>query len=215
MRIRSLARPIAMQEHGHVLTEDDRRELLRIARSALREYFRSGRSPPGLPHQPSLLAPAAVFVTLHSVDPRSGAPGQTGQLELRGCIGGVTPSQPLYRAVQQMAVAAATRDRRFDPVAPHELAALQIEISVLGAFRETRDPADIVIGRDGLSVETNEARGLLLPQVASEHGWDAETFLAHTCLKAGLAEDAWRDVTTLVQAFTAEVFHEPVPPTQS
>ena len=186
--------------YPHVLAADEQRELLRIARATLREHARTGRFPPGKPHRETLLAPAAVFVTLHAGD------------QLRGCIGTTTPSEPIYRAVQEMVIAAATRDPRFPPVAPDELAAIEIEISVLGPLRKIAGVADIVIGRDGLVVEGRGHRGLLLPQVAVESGWTAQAFLERTCQKAGLPRDAWQGGDLELFVFPTQVFSEAAPP---
>jgi AmmeMemoRadiSam system protein A len=188
--------------YAHALADDEKRELLRIARATLREHGYSGRIPPGKPHRESLTLPAAVFVSLHR--------GKA----LRGCIGGVEATTPIYRAVQEMAIAAATRDPRFGPVEPDELEHLVIEISVLGASRVVRSPADIVIGQDGLRVEVGGQRGLLLPQVAVDAGWDPATFLARTCVKAGLGEDAWQQPDAAVHAFGAQVFSDHTHPPQ-
>jgi len=182
--------------YAHVLADDEKRELLRIARATLREHAFSGRIPPGKPHRESLTTPAAVFVSLHR--------GKA----LRGCIGTVEPNQPLYRAVQEMAIAAATRDPRFGPVTLEELDQLDIEISVLGEARRVRTPDEIVVGRDGLRIDVLGHRGLLLPQVAPEAGWDAPTFLAKTCAKAGLPEDAWKADDAEIWAFAAQVFND-------
>ena len=183
-------------EYDHPLADDEKRELLRIARATLREHLDTGRIPPGKPHRAPLLAPAAVFVTLH----RDHA--------LRGCIGLVEARTPLYRAVQEMAVAAATRDPRFPPVTDEELEQLDIEISVLSHARTVHGPADLTIGQDGLVVEAFGRRGLLLPQVATEAGWDAETLLARTCVKAGLPPDTWKRTDAKLTAFGAQVFSE-------
>lgn len=182
--------------YTHQLADDEKRELLRIARATLREHSYSGRIPPGKPHRESLLAPAAVFVTLHLGD------------QLRGCIGTVDEEKPLYRAVQEMAVAAATRDPRFSPVPADEVDDLEIEISVIGVNRRIKGPDDLVIGRDGCRVEVQGQRGLLLPQVAKEADWDATTLLSRTCQKAGVAEDAWRQPDAVLTAFEAQVFSD-------
>lgn len=182
--------------YTHSLADDEKRELLRIARATLREHSFSGRIPPGKPHRESLLAPASVFVSLHEGD------------ELRGCIGIVDEEKPIYRAVQEMAVAAATRDPRFEAVKSEELDDLLIEISVLGPPRRVKGPADLVIGTDGVRVESDGRRGLLLPQVAPHAGWDAATLLAKTCQKAGLPTDAWSASGAQILAFHAQVFSE-------
>ncbi len=182
--------------YAHVLADDEKRELLRIARATLREHGFSGRIPPGKPHRECLVAPAAVFVSLHQ--------GKT----LRGCIGSTEADRPLFRAVQEMAVAAATRDPRFAPLDPDELDQTEIEISVLSGARKIKGPTEIVIGTDGLWIEGHGRRGLLLPQVAPEAGWDATTLLARTCAKAGLPDDAWSDGAVTVHAFGAQVFSD-------
>jgi AmmeMemoRadiSam system protein A len=182
--------------YPHVLAVDEQRELLRIARATLREHARSGKLPPGKPHRDTLLAEAAVFVTLH----RDG--------ELRGCIGTTTADRPIFRAVQEMAIAAATRDPRFPPVTADEIALVDIEISVLGELRRVHGPDDVVIGRDGVVVEGRGQRGLLLPHVAVESGWDAKAFVERTCQKAGLPRDAWREGDLEISVFPTQIFSE-------
>jgi AmmeMemoRadiSam system protein A len=126
--------------------------------------------------------------------------------KLRGCIGYVFPTQPLYQTVAETARSAAFEDPRFEPVTLPEARLLQIEISVLSPL-QTIAPEGVVVGRHGLVVTKGNRRGLLLPQVPVEWEWDRETFLSETCLKAGLPADAWlHDVE--VQAFTAEVFND-------
>lgn len=190
-------------DYDHPLADDEKRELLRIARATLREHLDSGRLPPGKPHRAPLLAPAAVFVSLHR------------DHELRGCIGTVEATTPLYRAVQEMAVAAASRDPRFPPLTDDELDGTDLEISVLSHARPVRGAADLTIGVDGLVVEAYGRRGLLLPQVAVEAGWDAATLLARICVKAGLPSDTWQHADTRLTAFNAQVFsdrtHPPLP----
>ncbi len=126
--------------------------------------------------------------------------------KLRGCIGYVFPTQPLYHTVAETARSAAFEDPRFQPVTSTEAPMLQIEISVLSPL-QTIAPEAVVVGKHGLVVTKGNRRGLLLPQVPVEWAWDRETFLSQTCLKAGLPADAWlRDAE--VQAFTAEVFSD-------
>jgi AmmeMemoRadiSam system protein A len=134
---------------------------------------------------------------------------------LRGCIGTVLEAQPLYKTVQEMAVAAATRDPRYRPVRLDELAKLTIEVSVLGERRTVTSPGEIQIGVHGLQVISQPprpARGLLLPKVAVDQGWDVETFLARTCDKADLESDWWKGALAgqggVVERFTAQVFDE-------
>jgi uncharacterized protein len=185
--------------YDHVLSFDERKELLRIARATLREFLRSGIIPPGKPHRDCLVAPAAVFVTLHL------------ESALRGCIGTQTEDKPLYRAVQEMAVAAATRDPRFEPVTANELADIDIQISVLSDRQRCTGAGSVSVGVHGLCIEARGHRGLLLPQVAVDAGWDATTFLARVCAKAGLPDDAWQDQDAVVETFTAQVFQDQQP----
>ncbi len=178
------------------LGDDARRELLRIARATLREYLTTGFMPPGAPHRASLLQPRGAFVTIHVGG------------ELRGCIGRVDADTPLYLAVEQLAVAAATRDPRFDPLRAEELPETRVEISILSPLRSGK-PEEVEIGRHGLVVTRGVRRGLLLPQVAVEHGLSRDQFLDETCAKAGLPPGAWQQAGTILQLFTAEVFGEP------
>ena len=182
--------------YHHQLDDGEKAELLRIARSALKEYLATGRLPPGAPHKKTLLEPAGVFVSLHAGD------------KLRGCIGTITASLPLYKAIMEMTMAAASRDPRFEPVSREELTLLTIEVSVLGPRKAITSPAEIELGTHGVCVSSGSRRGLLLPKVAAEEGWDGETFLTRTCEKAGLAADAWRLESTLVEIFSAQVFAE-------
>lgn len=125
---------------------------------------------------------------------------------LRGCIGFVEPMFPLYRTIYETAQAAAFGDPRFRPVVQEELSRLQIEISVMSPLVAIR-PEEVLVGVHGLLISRGGRRGLLLPQVASERGWDREAFLRETCYKAGLPDDAWR-TGAQIEAFTAEVFGE-------
>jgi AmmeMemoRadiSam system protein A len=146
------------------------------------------------PPSEHLAEPRGAFATLHLHG------------KLRGCIGYVFPTQSLYRTVAETARAAACDDPRFEPVNAEEAAGLKIEISVLSVLKPMV-AEEVVIGKHGLVVMQGSRRGLLLPQVPVEWGWDRETFLSQTCLKAGLAPDAWLRGAEL-QAFTAEVFGE-------
>ena len=178
-------------------SDTDRRALLQLARHAIVAHVTG--QPPVVPLLDGALARGGgAFVTLH-----------TGG-ELRGCIGHIADDEPLGRVISRCAVAACSDDPRFPPVGRAELDALDIELSLLGPLEPIAGPGDIDIGRHGLVVELGWKRGLLLPQVATEWHWDAETFLAHACLKAGLPKDAWRHGATLWR-FEAEVFGEPSP----
>lgn len=114
-------------------------------------------------------------------------------------------------AVEEVARKAAFGDPRFEPMAPGELPRVQIEVSVLTPMRRITSPEEITIGKDGLIIQCRGHRGLLLPQVATEYGWDVEEFLENTCRKAGLPVGAWRDPGAELEAFSAEVFSE-IPP---
>jgi len=173
----------------------ERGVLLGIARGAVEGYVRDGRVPEAPAPAGKLAAPGAAFVTLKKKG------------RLRGCIGYTEPVAPLFKVVQECAVAAATEDPRFPPVSAGELPSIDLEISVLTPLTPIR-PEEVEVGRHGLMVSLGGRRGLLLPQVPVELGWDRETFLDQTCVKAGLPADAWRRGATL-QAFTAEVFGDP------
>jgi AmmeMemoRadiSam system protein A len=181
-----------------VLNDEQRKRLLRIAREAI-EVVHAGRAPAwdAGEFDDDLRRPAGAFVTL-----------RTGSGELRGCIGSIHAVHPLYQAVTSSAISAAFRDPRFPPVQPDELPHLEIEISVMGPLETVVNPDEIMVGRDGLIVSRGRQAGLLLPQVATEYGWERETFLAQTCVKAGLSPAAWRMQDTRIERFAAEVFGE-------
>lgn len=181
-----------------MLTTPQRNQLLRIARESI-EAVLAGRKP-SLPDasslDPELTRPAGCFVTLHE------------RGDLRGCIGTIEARGPLYQAVSSSAISAAFRDPRFLPLQAGELPEIELEISVMSPIEPVTDVEDIVVGRDGLIISMGRNAGLLLPQVATEYGWDRETFLAQTCRKAGLRMDAWRSPGCRIERFSAEVFNE-------
>jgi AmmeMemoRadiSam system protein A len=177
-----------------VTSAHERALLLRLAREAIAAHV-AGR-PAHVPGAADILSrPGGAFVTLH----KGG--------ELRGCIGHIQATEPLGTVVPRCAVAACSSDPRFPPLAPDELEAIDIELSLLGPLEPITGPHDIVVGRHGLVVERGWQRGLLLPQVATEWNWDADAFLAQTCRKAGLPLDAWKNGARLSR-FEAEVFGE-------
>jgi AmmeMemoRadiSam system protein A len=181
------------------LTLEEKRRLVDVARESLAAHFRRER--PRLPAATGALGePRGAFVTLV----------RRADGDLRGCVGMMVSAEPLVDTVARMAVAAATQDSRFDAVTADELPRLYVEISVLGPMLPIR-PEEVEVGRHGLLISDGRRRGVLLPQVPVEHGWDREAFLAHTCRKAGLAEDAWKRSEVELKAFTATVFgeHEP------
>ena len=166
--------------------------MLRAARRALL----GDRTAGGQPASAKLVEQKrAAFVTLT----RNGA--------LRGCIGSLDAERPLADAIPALALSSANEDPRFPRVGRDEVDDLRIEISVLSPPRDAR-PEDVEVGTHGLIVERGWRRGLLLPQVATEHHMNREQFLAATCQKAGLSPNAWKDPETRLQTFTAEVFGE-------
>jgi len=178
------------------LTRDEERACLALARRALEHWFRDGerlRPPAGA--KGVLAEKRGAFVTL------------TVDGDLRGCVGYPLPVKRLDETVVEMALAAATQDTRFEPVGADEMGRLRIEISVLGQPEPAAGPEVVVVGRHGIIVSKGFHKGLLLPQVPIEHGWDRETFLRHGCLKAGLPPDEWKKGAK-IEVFTAQVFSE-------
>jgi AmmeMemoRadiSam system protein A len=172
----------------------DRELLLRIAREAIAAHV--GAAAAHVPSDAAVLQQhAGAFVSIHN------------RGDLRGCIGHIEPTDRLASVIPRCAVAACSTDPRFPPVTSSELANINVEISLLGRLEPITGPADIEVGRHGLVVEMGWQRGLLLPQVATEWNWNAETFLAHTCHKAGLPNDAWKHGAKMWR-FEAEVFGE-------
>jgi len=179
------------------LTVEEREELLRVARQSLKGHFAGTGPYRPEPASPTLGEHRGAFVTLHR------AHGG----DLRGCVGMMRSEESLAHTVARMAVSAAVDDGRFEPVTEAELPELQIEISALGPLLPI-GPEDVEVGRHGLLISHRGHRGVLLPQVPVEHGWDRETFLDHTCVKAGLLPGTWRENGVELLSFTAEVFGE-------
>ncbi len=180
------------------LTDDQKKELLKLARSVVESKVRGENIQITFPHDPVLRQPCGCFVTLH-VD---------GQL--RGCIGTFVSDKPLVQTVAEMAEAA-LNDPRFvhQRIRPDELERLDIEISVLSPLELTKDPLSLELGKHGIYIRRGLRSGCFLPQVAKETGWSKEEFLSYCCShKAGLPADAWKDADTQVYLFTAEVFSE-------
>ena len=178
------------------LSRKEQEILLSITRKALEEYVRNGIMPPTDVREMKLLEKRGAFVTL------------TKNGSLRGCIGYIQPVAPLYKAVSDMAIAASTRDPRFPPVTQGELKDIHIEISVLSPLKLIVDTNEIEVGRHGLYMTRGNNSGLLLPQVATQQGWNREDFLRQTCLKAGLPVQAWKDKGTQIYTFSAQIFSE-------
>ncbi|MGH9328732.1 MAG: AmmeMemoRadiSam system protein A [Terriglobia bacterium] len=185
------------------LSEVEQRFLLHVARSAIEgQIVGKGSSP--AQKEASWPAPGKIPAALES---RAGAFVTLRKAGLlRGCIGRPEGVSPLYRTVRECALSAALEDPRFGPVQPEEVPFLTIEISVLSPLAEVR-AEEVEVGRHGLVVSLGSRRGLLLPQVASEMGWNRNRFLEETCLKAGLPKDAWKHGARL-HVFTAQIFRE-------
>lgn len=180
---------------SELLTKKEQRELLKIARDTILSYVTSGKVPPIEPTSEGLQLESGCFVTIR----------QKG--ELRGCIGNFVSDKPLCKLVQEMAVSAATRDPRFYPMKPGDLTDFDLEISVLSPLVKASSVEEIKVGTHGIYIIKGSYRGVLLPQVATDYGWNREEFLRHTCIKAGLPENAWKGDCD-IYIFSALVFGE-------
>jgi AmmeMemoRadiSam system protein A len=176
-----------------MLTRMQQNVLLSAARSAIAAEVKNEPAPHFVSADAALLEPHGAFVTLY----RAG--------ELRGCIGYIESPMPLLETVEEVAIRSATEDPRFLPITAEELDDIDIEISVLSSPATVKNIDDIDVGRHGLIIEAGRMRGLLLPQVATEYGWDRETFLRETCRKAGLPPGSWKSPGTKIYSFTAEI----------
>ena len=185
-----------------MVSSEDGTKAVRLARGAVARALGAPAPHEGPEGLPAVFRERrGVFVTWY------GPPGRS----LRGCIGYPQPVLPLAQGVREAAISAALDDPRFPPVTVRELSSLVVEVSLLSPFEPIgprERPGAVKVGRDGLVVEAGEFRGLLLPQVAPEQGWDREEFLDGTCEKAGLAPSAWRSPKVNVFRFEAEVFRE-------
>ena len=180
------------------LSAEHQKYLLQLARKTIMEAANGREWFPAPPDADELLAPAAVFVTLHKHG------------KLRGCIGTIAAQTPLYQAVQEYARLAACEDPRFSQVAPEELPELQIEISVLSPMRRIASPSEIMPGKHGVTVRQGFHHGLFLPQVWEQLP-DLESFLGYLCAeKAGLDWEAWKSPRTELNVFTVFAFAEPL-----
>jgi AmmeMemoRadiSam system protein A len=177
------------------LDKDEQRFLLALARRSIEEFLKTGKRLRPEAGSKKLFAKRGAFVTLKVDD------------QLRGCIGYPLPQKPLIETVAAMAVSAATQDYRFPSLKIEELPHTKIEISVLTLPQPVKEVKEIEVGRHGIIVSKGISRGLLLPQVPSEYGWNLETYLRHGCLKAGLDEDEWQKGAH-IEVFEAQVFSE-------
>jgi AmmeMemoRadiSam system protein B/AmmeMemoRadiSam system protein A len=177
------------------LGETEKQQLLKIARSAIEAKLRGQPVPEPESGSDKLSEKRGAFVTL------------TKAGQLRGCIGHIRGTQALDLTISQMAIAAATEDPRFPPMTADELDDVAIEISVMTPLKTITDPEEIEVGRDGIYIQKGYNSGLLLPQVATDYGWDRYEFLDHTCMKAGLPAGCWREGAK-IQIFSAQIFGE-------
>ena len=181
------------------ITERNKKDLLYLVRMTIAEKLNI--QPPLLKNPPDFSGKIftekfGAFVTLHIKG------------NLRGCIGYIQGYLPLKETIAEMAESAAFRDPRFAPLTVQEFPLIDIEISVLSPIKPLERIEDIIIGRDGLIVSRGRQSGLLLPQVATEYGWNVEEFLSHTCTKAGFPSNAWKSGEVTLQTFSAYVFGE-------
>lgn len=179
------------------LTNKEQKELLAWARKVLKEYLNSGKILKDEPERKIFEQKASVFVTL------------SRNRHLRGCIGEFEVRESLWEVVKKMVIEAATGDPRFSPVAKEELSQIKIEISVLSPLKKIASWREINLGRHGVLIESCGRRGTFLPQVATETGWDLETFLKVLCSqKCGLPPDTYKDSETKIYVYEAQVFKE-------
>ncbi|MDP8268903.1 MAG: AmmeMemoRadiSam system protein A [Candidatus Tenebribacter davisii] len=180
------------------MNDPSRSQLLKLARTSINYYLNNHRYYvlEDL-EDPGLLEERAIFVTLHKAG------------ELRGCIGHMLARMPLYKAVIEMAAAAAFDDPRFPSLLEEELDKIKIEISILSPMSRIYDYRKICLGTDGVLIRKGFQSGVYLPQVASETGWDLDTFLQSLCAsKAGLPAEAYKDADTEISVFQVDKFSE-------
>ena len=176
------------------LNQEEKKTLHHIVRTVVENKARGKAVPEFKIESPVLKENRGAFVTIH----------KRGQL--RGCIGYIEGHGPLHKTIEDMAEAAAFRDPRFSPVSESELPELEFEVSVLTPLKKIKDVNEIQVGKHGIYLKKGWYSGLLLPQVATEYGWDRQTFLEHTCQKAGLPSTAWKEKETEIYIFSADIF---------
>ena len=179
-----------------MLSKEEREALLKLVRDTVKARLDSRPLRKFEPFSEVLKEPRGAFVTLHKHG------------NLRGCIGYVEAIKPLWQSVQDMAIAAAFQDPRFPSLQANEYDDIDIEISVMSPIRKISNIDEIKVGKHGIIIKKGFNQGLLLPQVATEQGWDRDTFLENTCYKAGLDGDCWGKPDTEIYIFSAEVFSE-------
>jgi MEMO1 family protein len=176
------------------LNEEEKKALHQIAKTVIENKAKGKAVPDFKVESPTLKENRGAFVTIH----------KRGQL--RGCIGYIEGQGPLHKTIERMAEAAAFKDPRFTPVKENELPELELEISVLTPLKRITDVNEIQVGKHGIYIVKGMWAGLLLPQVATEYGWDRQTFLEHTCQKANLPSNAWKEKDTEIYIFSADIF---------
>jgi len=185
------------------LSDSDGVFLVNTARTAVMEFLSNGKKMKlESEYEKKFSFNSGVFVTLNNAD------------GLRGCIGFPMPDKKLSHGIIDAAIAAATEDPRFSPVKINELSDIMFEVTVLTPPVEitVTDPMEylekIKVGRDGLIIRNSFSSGLLLPQVPVEYGWNVEEFLQHTCEKAGLEKDTWKNEKVKIEKFEGIVYKE-------
>jgi AmmeMemoRadiSam system protein A len=176
------------------LSKHDKKVLLQLARRTIEQYLNSETLPLPTDLTPAMESKRGAFVTLRK------------NKQLRGCIGNMSEEFELCNVIGRMALSAAFNDTRFQPVELREMPEIEIEISVLTPIAKVDGPGDIVLGRDGVIINKGGKQAVYLPQVATETGWDKETFLTQLCYKAGLNANDWK--SSSLYTFKAEVFSE-------
>ncbi len=182
----------AMGLYRSPVSESGKNTLLRLAKETITKYVKDGSLPDVVMNNKRLTANGATFVTI-----------KTEKGRLRGCIGNIEPTMPLYQSVINNAVSASSRDTRFQPMKEKDLEGIEVEVTILSPLELLKDNSTVEIGRHGLYLVKDYRSGILLPQVPVEQGWDRNTFLKQVSIKAGLSEDAWKDAE--LYSFTAEI----------
>lgn len=178
------------------LTLEHKKTLIKIARESIASAVNGNMAPEYKIDDTILNTMCGAFVTLHTDG------------NLRGCIGNITAETPLWKTIRNMAIESALRDPRFPSVSPWELESVNIEISVLSPLKRINNLEEIEVGKHGLFIKEGFYQGLLLPQVATDYGWNRIQFLEQTCYKAGLSKNCYRQGDCEIFIFSAIVFGE-------
>lgn len=182
----------AMGLYRTPVSESGKDTLLRLAKETITKYVKNGSLPEVVMNNKRLRVNGATFVTIKTEEGR-----------LRGCIGNIEPTMPLYQSVIHNAVSASSRDTRFQPMKETDLEGIEVEVTILSPLEPLKNKKAVEIGRHGLYLVKDYRSGILLPQVPVEQGWDRITFLKQVSRKAGLPEDAWKEAD--LYSFTAEI----------